>query len=368
MRRFAVSLAASTMALSLAGCGVLNTSDDGADTDPSQSSDITVGLLLPEKANTRYAQFDHPTIKKWVASLTRNRGTTDYKNADQDSDVQASQMQKMIDEKVDVILLDAVDSHKIAPMVEKAKAAGIPVIAYDRLAEGPIDMYISFDNELAGKLQGRALVDALGSDADSSDKIVMVNGSPTDPSAEQYKTGALSEISSAVTIAKSYDTDGWNPDIAQSEMAEAINTLGKDNIAGVYSADDAMVSGIIKSFEAAGVSRLPPITGQDAELSAVQRVVTGQQLMTVYKSYTEEATVAARAAVLKVEGKDIEFEALGRDDVDSPTAKDIPAHLVSVVALTRKNIKSTVVADHIYTVDQICSASYAAACSAIGLK
>jgi D-xylose transport system substrate-binding protein len=355
------------MTLSLVSCGVLNVSGDSANTHPAKGNDMTVGLLLPEKTNTRYDQFDYPIIKKTVASLTNNQGRTDYENADQDADEQTSQMQKMIDEKVDVILLDAVDSHTIAPMVKKAKAVGIPVIAYDRLAEGPIDLYISFDNELAGEVQGRSLLEALGPNADS-DKIVMVNGSPTDPSAKQFKAGALSQLSSQVTIAKSYDTDGWSPDVAQTEMAEAINAIGKDNIAGVYSANDAMVTGIIKSFQAAGVTKLPPITGQDAELAAVQRIITGEQLMTVYKSYPSEAQVAAQAAVMKVQGKEIQFDALATDRVDSPTNKDIPAQLVTVVALTRDNIKDTVIADHIYTLDQICSAKYESACAAVGLK
>ncbi|MGW2291571.1 sugar ABC transporter substrate-binding protein [Streptomyces phaeochromogenes] len=368
MRRIAISVVASMMTLPLAGCGVLNASGDRANENAAKGNDITVGLLLPEKTNTRYDQFDYPIIKTWVASLTKNQGRTHYENADQDADKQVSQMQKMIDERVDVILLDAVDSHAIASMVRKAKIAGIPVIAYDRLAEGPIDLYISFDNELAGEVQGRSLIEALGPDADTSDKVVMVNGSPTDPSAKEFKTGALSQITGKVTIAKSYDTDGWNPDVAQTEMAEAINAIGADNIAGVYSANDALATGIIKSFQAAGVTKLPPITGQDAELAAVQRIISGEQLMTVYKSYPSEARVAAEAAVMKVQGKDIQFDALATDKVDSPTNKDIPAQRVPVVPLTRKNIKDTVIADRIYTLDQICSANYKSACAAIGLK
>ncbi|MEU6192256.1 substrate-binding domain-containing protein [Streptomyces sp. NPDC047061] len=367
MRRIAQSVAASTMALSLAGCGLSSASKNNTDTSPAKGNDVTVGLLLPEKTNTRYDQFDYPSIKKWVASLTDGQGKTVYRNADQDGDEQASQMQKMIDERVDVIILTAVDAHTIAPMVRKAKTAGISVIAYDRLAEGPIDLYVSFDNELVGQIQGRSLIEALGPDADSSDKIVMLNGSPTDPSAKEFKTGALSEISGRATIAQSYDTKGWNPDIAQTETAESINAVGVDNIAGVYSANDAMVAGIIKSFVAAGATKLPPITGQDAELSAVQRVITGDQLMTVYKPYPSEAEVAAEAAVMKVQGKNIQFDALANDKVDSPTHRDIPTHLVTVVALTRTNIKDTVIADRIYTLDQICSAKYRSACAEIGL-
>ncbi|MGW7523279.1 sugar ABC transporter substrate-binding protein [Streptomyces sp. NPDC054783] len=367
MRRIAISVAASTMTLSLAGCGVLGATGDGASASPSKGNDITVGLLLPEKANTRYDKFDYPIIKDKVAELTGKQGKVEYENADANASQQASQMQKMIDEKVDIIMIDAVDSHAIAPEVTKAKDAGIPVIAYDRLAEGPIDAYVSFDNELVGEVQGRTLLEALGS-ADSSHKIVMVNGSPTDPNAKQFKQGALSELTGHATIAATYDTTDWKPELAETEMARAISAIGKSNIAGVYAANDGMAGGVIKALKAAGVTNLPPVTGQDAELDAVQRIVAGEQYMSVYKAYPDEAEAAAQMAVAKVQGKDIQFDALTQDKVDSPTTKSIPSKLIQPVALTKSNIKSTVVADGIYTVADICTPKYRAACAALGLK
>ncbi|MEU3415050.1 substrate-binding domain-containing protein [Streptomyces sp. NPDC006658] len=368
MRRIAMSVAASTMTLSLAGCGVLNATGDGASASPTKGDDITVGLLLPEKANTRYDKFDYPIIKRKVAELTRNKGKVEYANAEASAARQAEQMQNLIDAKADVILLDAVDAHAIAGQVKKAKDAGIPVIAYDRLAEGPIDAYVSFDNELVGEVQGRTLMEALGSAADTSDKVVMMNGSPTDPNAKQFKEGALSELNGKVTIAESYDTTDWKPENAEANMAKAIAELGKGNIAGVYSANDGMAGGVIKALKAAGVTDLPPVTGQDADLDAVQRIVAGEQYMSVYKSYPDEAEAAAQIAVTKLQGKDIQFDALTRDRVDSPTAKDIPAKLVQVAALTKHTIKDTVIADGIYTVGDICTAKYKADCAALGLK
>jgi D-xylose transport system substrate-binding protein len=367
-RRIAIAVASSTLSLSLAGCGMLNATEDAGEATPTKTSDITVGVLMPEKTNTRYEQFDYPIIKAKVASLTQNKGRTQYANADADADTQITQMERMIDDKVDIILLDAVDAKAIADTVKKAKDAGIPVIAYDRLAQGPIDAYVSFDNELVGEVQGRTLVEALGS-ADPSDKIVMINGSPTDPNAQQFKDGALSELNGRVTISASYDTKAWSPEVAQSEMTEAINKIGKKNIAAVYSANDAMAGGIIKALEAAGVSDgdLPPITGQDAELEAVQRIISGEQYMSVYKPYPQMAEAAAEMAVAKVQGRDIQFDALTRDKVDSPTNKNIPAQLVTVVALTKSNIESTVIADGIYKVSQICTAKFETDCKAIGL-
>lgn len=368
MRRIALCMAASSMALSLTACGALGVSGDSADASPTKGNDVTVGVLMPETTNTRYENFDYPIIQKKVSELTKKLGQTVYANGEADAKKQATQMQKMIDDKVDVILLDAVDSHAIAPMVKKAKAAGIPVIAYDRLAEGPIDAYVSFDNELVGEVQGRTLIESLGSGLDTSDKIVMLNGSPSDPNAGQFKAGALSELNGKVTISEKYDVDGWKPATAKKDMAAAISAIGKDNIAAVYSANDAMAGAAIEAMEEAGMTDLPPITGQDAELDAVQRIVTGEQYMSVYKSYPLEAEAAAEMAVAKVQGKGILFDSLTQDRVDSPTDKEIPAQLVSVSALTQSNIKRTVVADGIYTVKQICTAKIASACAAIKLN
>ncbi|MFI7351534.1 sugar ABC transporter substrate-binding protein [Streptomyces sp. NPDC049936] len=367
MRRIAITMAATSMSLVLAGCGVLGATDSSDEASPTKGNDITVGLLLPEKANTRYEQFDYPFFKAKVGELTNDAGNVKYANAEASASKQAEQMQQMIDDEVDVIVLDAVDAQSIGDGVQKAKDAGIPVIAYDRLAEGPIDAYISFDNELVGEVQGRSLLDALDG-ADSSDKIVMMNGSPTDPNAKQFKAGAMSELNGKVTIAQSFDTKDWKPENAEANMAEAIEKVGKNNIAGVYSANDGMAGGIIKALEDAGITDLPPITGQDAELSAVQRIVTGEQYMSVYKSYPQEAENAAEMAVARVQGRDIQFDALARDKVDSPTHKGIPAQLVPVVALTQGNIDETVVADGFYKASDICTAKYADACAEIGLK
>lgn len=356
------------MTVSLAACGVVD-GIGGSNTkaSPTKGDDITVGLLLPEKANTRYEKFDHPIIEQQVAKLTNGKGKVESANAEQSASKQSQQFQQMVNDKVDVILVDAVDSKAIASDVQKAKDAGIPVIAYDRLAQGPIDAYISFDNELVGQVQGKALLEALGTNA-STKKIVMMNGSPTDPNAAQFKAGALGELNGKVVISKTYDTKDWDPVVGKANMEKAISAIGLNNIAGVYSANDGLAGAAIDALKTMGVSKVPPVTGQDAELDAVQRIVRGEQYMSVYKSYPDEATAAAEMAVAKVQGRGIEFDALTRDKVDSPTNKKIPSQLMPVVALTKANIKETVVQDGIYTVKQICTASTKADCTAIGLK
>jgi D-xylose transport system substrate-binding protein len=359
-------VAASAMTLTLAGCGAVFGGSD-ATASATKGNDITVGLLLPEKENTRYEKFDYKIIKEQVTKLTEGKGDVAYYNAEQDAAKQLRQMQQMVDDKVDVILVDAVDSVSIAKGVRKAKDAGIPVIAYDRLAQGPIDAYISFDNELVGEVQGKALVGALGAGA-ATKKVIMMNGSLTDPNAAQFKAGALSELNDKVVLAKKWDTKDWNPVNAKANMEKSIQEVGLSNIAGVYAANDGIAGAVIDVFKAAGVTKVPPVTGQDAELIAVQRIIKGDQYMSVYKSYPQEASAAAEMAVARVQGRSIEFDALTRDKVDSPTNKDIPSQLVPVVDLTSKNIENTVIQDSIYSVAQICTAPYKTACAALGLK
>jgi D-xylose transport system substrate-binding protein len=367
-RRSGLAVAAAVPLLSvLAGCGSLNATGSG-DAGPGKGDDITVGLLLPEKANTRYDKFDHPIIASKVASLTGGQGRVEYANAEADADRQAGQLQDMIDAKVDVILLDAVDAHAVADGVTRAKEANIPVIAYDRLAEGPVDGYVSFDNELVGEVQGRSLIEALGTGMSISDQVVMINGSATDPNAKQYKAGALAQLTGKVTVAAQYDTEGWKPENAVAHMKEAIAEIGADDIAAVYAANDGMAGAVVQSLKAAGVTELPPITGQDAELDAVRRILTGEQYMSVYKSYPQEAEAAAEMAVARVQGKNLQFDALAADRVDSPTHSDIPALLVSVVALTKDTVRETVLAENIYRLEEICAGEVRSACEAAKLK
>ncbi|MFE4060754.1 sugar ABC transporter substrate-binding protein [Streptomyces sp. NPDC059096] len=366
MRRAAVATVATAMAVSLAACGSAKESGDKAEASTAEKKGpITVGLLLPENQTARYEKFDKPLIEKKVSELTDGTGKVVYANAKQDATTQSQQVDTMITNKVSVLVVDAVDSKAIASGVKKAKEAGIPVVAYDRLAEGPIDAYTSFDNEEVGRVQGKALLDELGDKAKSGD-IVMMNGASTDPNAALFKKGALSVLEGKVNIGKSYDTKEWKPENANANMEGAISALGKGKIIGVYSANDSMAGGIITALKSGGFSKLPPVTGQDAELAGVQRIVSGEQFMSVYKSYPQEAEIAAEMAVALAKGE--KLDSIAKTTVDSPTTKGVPTVLVPVVSLTQDNINDTVIKEGIYTAAEICTAKYKAGCDAIGVK
>ncbi|MER7717927.1 sugar ABC transporter substrate-binding protein [Streptomyces flaveolus] len=367
MRRAAVAVAATAMAVSLAACGSAKESGDKADSSDSAAKKgdaIKVGLLLPENQTARYEKFDKPLIEKKVKELTNNKGEVVYANAKQDASQQSQQVDTMVTNKVDVLIVDAVDSKAIAGSIKKAKDAGIPVVAYDRLAEGPIDAYTSFDNVTVGKTQGEALLKALGDKAKDG-QIVMMNGSSTDPNAGQFKEGAHSVLDGKVKIGREYDTKEWKPENANANMEGAISALGKDKIVGVYSANDGMAGGIITALKAAGISNIP-VTGQDAELAGVQRILTGEQYMSVYKSYPQEAAVAGEMAVALAQGKSL--DSIATSKADSATTKGVPTVLVPVVSLTKDNINETVIKEGFYTLDEICAGKYKAACDKAGLK
>src|SRR3954468_7561787 len=255
MRPIPSVMAACVSDLLLTSCAV-GSSDTAV--SPKKGDDITLGLLLPDRDTSRFDRFDYPLIKKEVATLTSGKGKVSYANAGASEKRQSQQFQQMVADKVDVILVDAVDSKAIEPEVQKAKDAGIPVIAYDRLAQGPIDAYVSHDNELVGEVQGRAVVEALGSKAAGS-KIVMINGSPTDPNTAHFLQGALSEVKGRVVIAKSYYTKNWLPKVAGAHMKEAIQAVGLDHIAAVYAANDGLAGAAFDALKAAGVSKMPPV-------------------------------------------------------------------------------------------------------------
>lgn len=365
LRRAAVAAAATAMAVSLAACGSAEESGDSAKESKKTDGPLTIGLLLPENQTARYEKFDKPLIEKRVSELTDGTGKVVYANAKQDASTQNQQADTMVTNKVDALIVDAVDSKAITSSIKKAKEAGIPVIAFDRLAEGDIDGYVSFDNEEVGRVQGQALLDELGPKAKDGD-IVMMNGAITDPNAALFKKGAKSVLEGKVTIGKEYDTKEWKPENANANMEGAISALGKDKIVGVYSANDGMAGGIITALKGAGLSPLPPVTGQDAELAGVQRIVAGEQFMSVYKPYPAEASIAAEMAVAVAKGE--KLDSIAKTEIDSATTKGIPSVLVPVVSLTKDNINDTVIKDGIYTVDEICTAKFKAKCDTLGVK
>ncbi|WTE48819.1 substrate-binding domain-containing protein [Streptomyces sp. NBC_01622] len=364
MRRAAVAVIATTMAVSLAACG--KAGDKKSDSSSSSSSGGTsakIGLLLPDSVTTRYEKFDKPYFEAKVKELCSGC-TVEYNNANASAATQAQQVSSMITKGVKVIVISAQDSAAIKSSIQQAVDKGIKVVAYDRLAQGPVSAYVSFDNVQVGKLQGEALLAALGSKATPSANVVMINGDDADPNAAQFKKGAHEALDGKVKIA--YEQSGlWKDTVAGQKMSAAITQLGASKIAGVYSANDGMAGGIATVLKGAKISGIP-LTGQDAELAGIQRIVAGTQSSTVYKAFKPEAEAAATLAVDLAQGKSI--SSLATTTQTSGSGNKVPSQLLTPVSVTKANIKDTVIKDGLYTVAQICTSEYAAACKTAGLQ
>ncbi|MDH2391145.1 substrate-binding domain-containing protein [Streptomyces sp. HNM0663] len=361
--RAAVLVAALTLAAGLTACGQAADSNTAPDQGGGARGAVKIGLLLPDTYTARWENFDRPLIENRIEELCPDC-TVEYANAQGNVSTQQRQMESMITQGVDVLILDAVDPQALENSVRNAAEVNLPVVAYDRLAEGPIAAYVSFDGAEVGRLQGEGLLEAMGDKADGG-QIVMMNGDPSDPNSAWFEEGARSVLEGRVKIGKSYDTVGWRSENAHVNMAGAIAALGADNIDGVYSANDALAFGIISALKANYISPLPPVTGQDAELAAVQRIVEGEQTMTVYKPFKPQAEAAAAIAVALGRGEPV--DTVAEDEIDNMTAEEIPAVLLTPIAVTVDNIVDTLVKDGMYTIDQICTPKYASACERAGL-
>jgi D-xylose transport system substrate-binding protein len=343
-----------------------NTTSGGGGGGGGKSAKIA--LLLPETKTARYESQDRPNFERKVKELCSNCEIV-YSNADQDPAKQLSQVEAAITKQVDVMVLDPVDSASASGMVAKAKASNIPVISYDRLiTDAPqLDYYISFDNVKVGELQGQALVDKLKADGKSG-SIFKINGSPTDNNAKLFKQGAHSVIDkSGLKVAKEFDTPDWSPDKAQSEADQAITALGKGGFVGVYAANDGTAGGAIAAMKSAGVDPSSrPTTGQDAELAAIQRIIAGEQYMTVYKAIKPEAESAAELAVALGRGEQPKSGVINGETDNGK--KKVPSVLLTPVAVTVDKINDTIVKDQFWPVADICAGKFKADCDKAGIK
>ncbi|MFE9642948.1 sugar ABC transporter substrate-binding protein [Streptomyces sp. NPDC006365] len=357
IRDAAIAMTAVSTAVVLAACGA------GAGDDSDGGNTPTIGLLLPSATTDRWEAQDRPLFEKKVKELCGDC-TVEHGNAENAVAVQRQQMESMITKGVDAIVLVSVDARSLGAAVRKADEADIPVIAYDRLAEGPVSGYVSFDGEKVGRLQGEALLKAMG-DRVPGGQIVMMNGDPSDPNAAAFRKGALRVLEGKVKIGKAYETLQWRTETANMNMSRAISALGADNIDGVYAANDGLAAGSMSALKANQVNPLPPVTGQDAELGAVRRMVAGDQYMTVYKPFGPQASAGAAMAVAAARGESLDGVATGT--VESSTGNAVPAVLLTPVSVTVDDIKDTLVKDGVYTIQQICTPQLEAACKRAGL-
>jgi D-xylose transport system substrate-binding protein len=363
--RLLVPLVALVAALGIAACGGDDDDDDGGGGGGGDS--FKIALLLPETTTARYEAADRPIFEDRIMQGCPGCEIL-YSNADQDAAQQQQQVEAAITEDADVIVLDPVDATAAAGMVTRANQSDIPVVSYDRLIlDADLNSYVSFDNERVGQLQADSLSNKLQQEGSAQGPIIKINGDPADTNAALFKEGSNSVFEQrGVEIAREFDTPDWLPANAQQEAQQAITALGNDGFAAVYAANDGTASGAIAALKGAGIDpATKPVTGQDAELDAIQRILAGEQFMTVYKSYKQEATAAADLALAAARGEDPPGV---NEEVDNGFEQVPSVILTPVTVESVADIEQTVLKDELYTVGQICTGQFADDCTKAGLQ
>lgn len=341
-----LSLASATMLIALGGAAFAQEAS-------------TVAFLMPDQASTRYEQHDFPGFKAEMDKLCA-KCTVVYQNANGDASLQQQQFNSVIAQGAKVVVLDPVDSAAAAGLVELAQSQDVKVIAYDRpIPDKPADFYVSFDNEGIGYAIAKSLVEQLKkAGVPDGAGVLEINGSPTDAAAGLIRDGihrGLKE-SKYKTLAE-FDTPEWAPPKAQEWAAGQITRFGAD-IKGVVAANDGTGGGAIAAFKAAGVNPVPPVTGNDATIAALQLIISGDQYNTISKPSEIVAAAAAQVAVQLIKGEKPEAKT---------TLYNTPSQLFIPAVVTAENIKAEIFDKKIQTAEQICTGEYAEGCKKLGI-
>jgi D-xylose transport system substrate-binding protein len=321
----------------------------------------TVAFLMPDQASTRYEQHDFPGFQAEMTKLCPDC-TVIYQNATADAALQQQQFNSVITQGATVIVLDPVDSSAAAAMVSLAQSQGVKVIAYDRpIPDKPADYYVSFDNKGIGKAIAESLMAHLKDLGLPTDKggVLQINGSPTDAAAGLIKDGIHEGIAASgyATLAE-FDTPDWAPPKAQEWAAGQVTRFGAD-IIGVVAANDGTGGGAVAAFKAAGVDPVPPVTGNDATIAALQLIIAGDQYNTISKPSEIVAAAAAQIAVQFLNGETPKAEM---------SLYDTPSQLFVPAVVTRENLKAEIIDKGIVTAAELCVDRYAAGCAELGIQ
>jgi D-xylose transport system substrate-binding protein len=365
LRAMAAAAAALALTVGVAACG--DDDDDGGGGGGDGGG--TIALLLPETKTTRYEEQDRPNFERRVKELCADCEII-YANADQDPATQQQQAEAAITQGAKVIVISAVDVASAATIVQRAKQSDVAVIAYGRLIpDADIDYYVSIDPFKVGQQQAEVQMDAIEQEGGGgSPKVVMINGAPTDSNSKPYKDGARQVLEErGAEVVRSFDTPEWSPDNAQQEMEQSITALGEDGFDAVYVANDGMAGGAIAALKGAGIDPATRfVTGQDAELAGVQRILSGEQLMTVYQPIIQIAETAAEMAVPIAQGEEVPAD-VAPDKVDNGM-KQVPSKLLDTIAIQEENIEDPLVKEGFLDAADICTGPYAEPCKEYGLQ
>lgn len=310
------------------------------------AADLTVGVSWSNFQEERW-KTDEGAMKAALEAAG-----ADYVSADAQSSSakQLSDIESLIAQGVDALIVLAQDTQAIIPAVEMAADEGIPVIAYDRLIEDPRAYYLTFDNVEVGRLQAKAVFDV-----QPTGNYVMIKGSPTDPNADFLRGGQQEVLqaaidSGAITIVGEAYTDAWLPANAQRNM-ESILTATDNKVDAVVASNDGTAGGVVAALAAQGMAGIP-VSGQDGDHAALNRVALGTQTVSVWKDARELGKNAAEIAV-ELAGGMMAPDVDGTVAFTTPGGNDMNAKFLAPIPITKDNLSVVVDAGWI-TKDALC--------------
>jgi D-xylose transport system substrate-binding protein len=318
----------------------------------SAKKDCVVGVSWNNYQEERWAKWDEPAIK---AALDKETCKYISNDAHSSSDAQASNVDALISQGATALIILAQDGTAIKPAVKKALDAGVPVIAYDRLIEDTGAFYITFDNVLVGKMQAEALLKVK-----DSGNYVVIKGNKADANADFLRAGmvqaGLPEAGASndklKNVGEDY-TNNWDPATAQATMEQFLSkNANKIDIAFVE--NDGMAGGVIAALKSQGLAGIVPVSGQDGDKAALNRVALGYQTVDVWKDARKLGKAAGEAAAALAKGtalKDITTSEGPAKIFKTPGNNDVYSVLITPLAVTKDNLQAVIDAGWITKAD-----------------
>ena len=302
----------------------------------AQDDETIVGVSWNNFQEERWALRDEPAIKAVLDAAGAQYISTDAASS---VEKQASDVEQLITQGADAIIILAQDGDTIQPAVQAALDQGIPVVAYDRLIEMDADglYYITFDNVEVGRIQARAILEAV-----PAGNYVFIKGNAADANADFLRGGqqeilqAAMDAGDIVNVGEQY-TDNWDPAVAQKNM-EQILTDNDNNVDAVVASNDGTAGGSIAALAAQGLDGVVPVSGQDAENAALNRVALGTQTVTVWKDARELGKAAAEVALASIDGEPEGLTVFS----DGPKGIDMNSLLLAPTPILQDNLQLVV--------------------------
>ena len=310
------------------------TAAGAATTAASSGGGCKVGVSWNNYQEERWAKWDEPAIK---AAIEAGGGTYISNDAKSSAETQASNLENLISQGAKVLIVLAQDGTAILPAVASAEAGGVPVIAYDRLIEDPKALYLTFDNKLVGHLQAQAVFDKV-----PKGNYVIIKGNKADANADFLRSGMEEVIGDAVKsgdikiVGETY-TDNWDPAKAQTEMEQFL-TAEDNKVDAVLAENDGMAGGVVAALDAQGLAGKVPVSGQDGDQPALNRVALGTQTVDVWKDSRLLGKAAGEAAIQLCADGDVSKVA-GAAPFTTPGGNSLSSIFLDPNPITQDNLK-----------------------------